>query len=253
VFRLANLAEQRGDWEQYRSLIEGLLRHNPLNAPCWGYLATVQEQTEDKSTAIASLEKAVSIDRDYDWGWEELSRLYADQGCPERLMSRLRRDCRRFPGDIGVYWRAARHCADGGEALHLLLKARELDVLNPTCHTKVIRQLIDMGRHLDARAAIDHPAWQGPPPALVLSLEAEITRAQGQRTIARQQLRAVLESAPELISSWRTLSFKSASASELTLSSKGRSGQSVGALGFCGCADAVSTELLISGAKSVAA
>jgi tetratricopeptide (TPR) repeat protein len=205
VKRLADIAETSGEWAQYRQLVRDALVYSPRVGVLWGYLASVEEQEGNQAEAIAALEQAVSLDRDYDWAWQQLSRLYNEQGTPELLTERLRSDCENYSGETGVFQRAAFYVEDREEAQSLLFRARELDMLNVDCHIRVVRNLVDMQQYDEAKSEINHLVWAGKVPAEILMLKANILRQRGLLRESRQQLETILAEAPDLQMGWRQL------------------------------------------------
>ncbi|MEN8106736.1 MAG: hypothetical protein ABFS22_01880 [Pseudomonadota bacterium] len=205
IKRLADLAEKRADWATYRRLITDALAYSPREGVLWGYLSTVEEAETDADGAIHSLEQAVTLDRDYDWAWQQLDRLYRARGTPERLQERLLGNCDSFSGETGVYQRAACYADDRQAAQSLLHKARELDMLNVDCHVQVIRNLIGIEQYDQACSEIHHPIWEGVTPAAIQAMEADILRARNKLNEARAVLAQVLDDAPDLLSGWKQL------------------------------------------------
>ena len=205
VKRLADLAERKEDWAAYRQLIQDALLYSPRVGVLWGYLSAVEEVEGNIEDAIAALEKAVSLDRDYDWGWQQLSRLYQQQGAAERLGERLRSDCENYAGETGVFQRAACYMDDRQEAQALLYRARELDMLNIDCHVQVVRNLIDLQKYDEAQCEINHPVWDGSIPAEILMLKADILRKRSLLRDSRMVLAEILDDTPDLLVGWKQL------------------------------------------------
>lgn len=203
--RLADLAEKKEDWAGYRQLVRNALVYYPRDGVLWGYMSTVEEVEDNIEDAIAALEKAVNLDREFDWAWQQLSRLYHQCGIPERLSERLYSDCENYGGETGVHQRAARYMKDRQEAQDLLYKARDLDMLNVECHVQVIRNLIDLQKYDEAHSEINHPVWDGSIPAEIQLLEAGILRNRGLLRESRLLLSEVLDAAPDLLGGWEQL------------------------------------------------
>jgi len=205
VKQLADLAEKQEDWAGYRQLVQEALVYSPRVGVLWGYMSAVEEVEGNIVAAIAALEKAVSLDRDYDWAWGQLSMLYRQQGTPERLGERLRSDCENYAGETGVFQRAACYMEDRQEAQALLYRARELDMLSVDCHVQAIRNLVDLQRYDEAQKEINHPVWDGLIPAEILMLKASILRRRGLLRESRVALAEVLDNAPDLLAGWEQL------------------------------------------------
>jgi len=205
VKRLADIAEASGAWADYRQLVRDALVYCPRVGVLWGYMASVEEEEGNAEEAIAALEKAVSLDRDYEWAWQQLSRLYRQRGTPERLTERLHSDCENYCGEAGVFQRAAFYMEDRQEAQTLLCRARELDMLNVDCHVQVVRNLIELQKYDEAECEINHPVWDELIPPEILMLKADILRKRGLSRESRMELAGLLVDAPDLLMGWKQL------------------------------------------------
>ncbi len=208
VQKLADAYERQGQLAQAQAVLEQAVAHAPLNPYLRGALAEVQWKAGEKAKALTSIQRALALEPDYDWGWRALRMWSEEARHPSLALQCARELTTKRPGDPRS-WLILARTLKGDDALPEQLTALERAIqLHPRlieAHSWRAFLLADAGRFDEALRAC-RPAVLAPLfPAELLSAEAHITAQCGDLPKALQKIRAVLKAEPNYAPGWERL------------------------------------------------
>ena len=208
VQKLADVYERQGQLPQAQSVLEQAMVHAPLNPYLRGSLAELQWKAGEKAKALTTIQRALALEPDYDWGWRALRRWSEEVHHPSLALQCARELTTKRPGDPRS-WLILARTLKSDEALSEQLAALDRAIqLHPRlieAHSWRAFLLADAGRYDEALRAC-RPAVLAPQfPAELLSAEAHITAQCGDLPKALQKMRAVLKAEPNYAPGWERI------------------------------------------------
>ncbi|HEX4947149.1 MAG TPA: tetratricopeptide repeat protein [Blastocatellia bacterium] len=206
--KLVAAYERQGQRMSAQKVIEQALAHAPLDHALRGCLAEWQWKAGEKAKALTTLQQALALEPEYEWGWQALRDWSQQVRHPALVLQCARELTVKRPGDARTWLRLARTLADTealSEQLAALERATQLNPRLLEAHTWRAFLLADAGRFDEALRAC-RPAALAPvfPPEL-LSAEANITAQCGDLPKALHKMRAALQAAPHYAPGWERL------------------------------------------------
>ncbi len=208
VQKLADAYDRTGKLRQARNLLEQAISFAPLSAHMHGYLANVLWKMGEKEQAITVVQKALSLQPDYDWAWRSLS-----HWGEELMRPTLGEDCacaltERRPGDPRA-WLTLAKMTSGEEKIAQKLTALERAIqLHPTfieAHSTRTFLLADAGCYDEALAAARPPIFGRDLPPELRTAEAYVEAQRGDVQKALKKMRAALQEEPNYAPGWERL------------------------------------------------
>ncbi len=208
VQKLVEIHERQGHLPTAQLILEQAVAHAPLQHELWGLLAELQWKAGEKAKALTSVQHALLLEPNYDWGWRALRTWSEEVKHPSLALQCARELTTKRPGDSRS-WLILARTLKGDDALPEQLAALEHAVqINPHligAYSWRAFLLADAGRYDEALRAC-RPAALAPhfPPEL-LGAEAHITAQCGDLPKALHKMRAVLQAAPNYAPGWERL------------------------------------------------
>lgn len=191
-----------------RTVLERALTDAPLDHTQHGLLADVLWKLGEQEAALTALQRALSLEPDYDWGWRLIQKWAEHSDQPELALQCARALVEHRPGAPRL-WLILARTLQGKDALPEQLAAldRALTLAPRFIEAHHLRALLlaEAGRYDEALRAC-RPSVLAPlfPPAL-LSAEAYITAQCGDLQLALKKLRAVLIDEPHYAPGWEQI------------------------------------------------
>jgi len=213
VQKLAEVYERQGQLPQAQAILNQAISQAPLDHSLRGCLAELQWKAGEKAKALTSIQHAVALQPDYDWGWHALRTWSEQVNHPSLALQCARELTTKRPGDPQA-WLVLARTLKGDEALPEQLAALDHALqLNPRlteAHSWRAFLLADAGRYDEALRACRPAAFlsnSGAPtfPPELLSAEAHITAQCGDLHKAINKMRAALKAEPTYAPGWERL------------------------------------------------
>jgi tetratricopeptide (TPR) repeat protein len=205
--QLSDLYLRKGDFEKARSILEGAVARDPLDAANRGGLADVLWKLGEKEQAVLQLEKAVDLAPGYSWAWGALDDWCEQLGQPGRSIDAVRTLVEKRPGEARSWLMLARildkEYAD--ERFQALDKAIELNPRSIDAYSQKSRLLFEKGEVEAALAACKPAIWKDQPPAELLARAAWIRWECGEQEAAITEMLRAVQQDPTLYSGWQSL------------------------------------------------
>jgi len=205
IRQLAEFHEVRGDYAASKAIMESALTRIPLDPYCRGFLADALWHLGEREQALVEIARAVELDPDYDWAWNALDQWADVLGKPELSEQTARKMVMNKPGDADLWCVLARMQDDPEEKLSSLEKAIELNPRLVDAHEQRIVLLTRMEEYDNARAAVNHPCWNGMPPITIRGHGPWISRQEGDHDRSIAEMEALLEQEPTYYDGMRML------------------------------------------------
>ncbi len=208
VQKLAEMYERQGQLPAAQLLLAQAISHAPLDHGLRGLLADLQWKMGEKAKALTTIQHALALEPDYDWGWRSL-RTWSEQANHPSLALQCARELTAKRSGDPRSWLILARTLKGDEALPEQLAALDHALqLHPRlveAHSWRAFLLADAGRYDEALRAC-RPAALAPvfPPEL-LSAEAHITAQCGDLPKALHKMRAVLKAKPDYAPGWERI------------------------------------------------
>ncbi len=208
VQKLAETYERQGQLPTAQISLTQAIAHAPLDHGLHGCLAELQWKAGEKAKALTTIQRALALEPDYDWGWRALRTWSEQVNHPSLALQCARELTVKRPGDARS-WLILARTLKGDEALPEQLAALDHAIqLQPRlieAHSWRAFLLADAGRFDEALRAC-HPAALAPhfPPEL-LSAEAHVTAQCGDLPKALRKMRAVLKAEPNYAPGWERM------------------------------------------------
>ena len=208
VQKLVTTYERQGQLPQAQLILEQAISHAPLDHYLRGLLADLQWKAGEKAKALTTLQQALVLESDYDWGWQALRTWSEQVNHPSLALQCARELTTKRPGDSRS-WLILARTLKGDDALPEQLRALEHAIqLNPRlieAHSWCVFLLADAGRYDEALRACRPPALAPAFPPELLSAEAHVTAQYGDLPKALQKMRAVLKAEPNYAPGWERI------------------------------------------------
>ena len=205
IRQLAEYHEVRGDYAASKEIMESALTRIPLDPYCRGFLADALWHLGDRDQALIEIARAVELDPDYDWAWSSLNDWASMLDQPDLPEQTARKMITNKPGDPDLWCILARMQSDQAEKLSSLDKAIELNPRLIDAHEQKIVLLTRMEEYDKARAAVDHPSWNGTPPVTIRGHSPWISRQQGDNERSITEMLSLVEQEPTYYDGYRML------------------------------------------------
>lgn len=205
VQKLAEAHERQGHLPKAQLILQQAIAHAPLDHGLHGCLAELQWKAGEKAKALTTLQHAVALEPDYEWGWHALRTWSEQVNHPSLPLQCARALTVNRPGDARS-WLILARTLKGDEALTEQLVALDHAIqLQPRlieAHSWRAFILADAGRFDEALRAC-RPAALAPvfPPEL-LSAEAHVIAQCGDLSKASYKMHIVLQAAPNYAPGW---------------------------------------------------
>jgi tetratricopeptide (TPR) repeat protein len=205
---LSDLAQRENRNDEARRFLEEAVTVAPLDAMNHGWLADLLWQQGDREEAVSRLERALTLDPDYEWAWDSLRQWSLELGQLDRVPALARELTSRRPGETRVWLRLAR--APGGEEdlegqLDAMDKALELDPRCLEAHDQRAAILAEAGKYEEAIEACNSDVWAGEPPIALQGRAVSIRAIEGDIPRAVAEMKEILDSNPDYTWGWQQL------------------------------------------------
>ncbi len=194
--------------EEAKATLEQAIARAPLDAANHGLLADVLWQMDQREAAVERLEKALSIESEYDWAWSTLHSWCAELGRPHRAAELARELTVRRSGDAHAWLvlaEALQQPENFDERLAALERAATLNPHLVQAHDHRAELLAGVGRFDEALAACRPAAFGNSPPLLLRGRAAWVVDRQGDRAEAILQLARLVDEDPDYYWAWSQL------------------------------------------------
>jgi cellulose synthase operon protein C len=203
--KLAEAYERQGLFPNAQAVLAQAISHAPLNHELHGCLAELQWKAGEKAKALTTIQRALALESNYDWGWQALRTWSEQVNHPSLALQCARELTVKRPGDARS-WLILARTLKGEEALPEQLAALDHAIqLQPRlleAHSWRAFLLADAGRFDEALRAC-RPATLAPHfPCELLSAEAHITAQCGDLPRALHKMHAVLKAEPDYAPGW---------------------------------------------------
>ena len=202
---LADIHQNDGDLEAARILLQRGVDHAPLDAVMHGWLADLLRKMNLHDAALQHLESAINIDPGYLWAWHVYVQIAKEHGKDNRPLGFATRLTLQRPSNAYTWVllaKAQTHSADQQASLaRALTIAPQLRI----AHELRIDLLVGNEQLGEALSAVHDPIWNDLPPAEIRLKEARIYALQGNKDLAIQKLRTLLENEADYMGGWEQL------------------------------------------------
>ena len=205
IRQLAEYHEVRGDYAASKAIMESALTRIPLDPYCRGFLADALWHLGERDQALIEIARAIELDPEYDWAWSSLDRWADALGQPDLSEQTARKMVMNKPGDADLWCVLARMQDAPEERLSSLEKAIELNPRLVDAHEQRIVILCRMDEYDKARAAVNHPGWNGTPPNSIRGHGPWISRQEGDHDRSVAEMNTLLEHEPNYYDGFRML------------------------------------------------
>jgi cellulose synthase operon protein C len=194
--------------EAERALV-ATLSHDPLDATLLTDHASGLWQAGRQTEAMREIERAIALAPAYTLPWALLTQWARARHEPDRMGELVRRLIAERPGDPLPHARLAQELITAGQFSEVLDAARtavSLDASQSENHDLVATALTHLGRYEEALAACQPADFGETPPHDLRGRRAWVEWQRGNRRGAVEQMRAVLDAAPDYSWGWQQLS-----------------------------------------------
>jgi tetratricopeptide (TPR) repeat protein len=204
ICELAGLLQDAGEFGAELAMLERALRHAPGESVLHGWRADALRLSDRAPEALDELEQALRLDPEYRWGWDVLVRLCrgTDEDRPRRVAEAVARE---RPHDPQAWVLVARSRRTAAERLEPLERALRLHPRTLAAAELRVDALLELGRHDEALAAADPPAFGGVAPRSLQLRAVKVRDARGDRDAALATLRALVARESDFVDAWQLL------------------------------------------------
>lgn len=206
--RLSETWQRAGNVEREHEILQRAVSRDPRDEFNRGYLADVLWRMDRKPEALDQLREAVTLAPGYEWAWDQLAKWGNTLGQPGLALDLARTLTGRRPGEARSWSILSRYLPEDGDAGEYLSALERAIALNPrlvTAHDSRAWKLSRLKRYDEALAACCPPAWGDEPPLLLQARAAWIEAERGNRKLAIDRTRAVVEQDPDYYWAWTNL------------------------------------------------
>lgn len=207
ILQLADVYEARNKQNELLELIEKALELNPGQFNLLGYLADVKLRASDLVSARTYLEKALSNNFGYGWGWEKLQEVSKSLGQPSIVSDLIESLLTRSPKNAWLWKVRGDYTNNSEQQFAYLQQALEYSPRNVDINLAMCRALYDAQKLAELSRFIHHEKWQGNPHEDLLVFEAWVDAQLHRYPEALSKLRSVVERYPNCIDALRLLSY----------------------------------------------
>ncbi len=206
--QLAQAQQLAGDVAAAVATMERVVARDPLEAVNHEALADLLWAAKREAEAVARARQAVLLDPHREGAWSSLRGFAKRSGKADDVVELARDVCRRRGGEAAswlVLARALSGQATLAERLEVVDRAVALAPTNANAHDHRAMLLVEAGRHDDAVAACDPPAFHGRPPVELRGRAAWILDQRKDRPAAVAAMADVLGDNPGYHWGWQQL------------------------------------------------
>ncbi|CAN5554758.1 hypothetical protein BH09VER1_BH09VER1_38070 [soil metagenome] len=204
---LSEAYQRRGDYQLSRETLTQAVTRSPLDVYNHGCLAEVLWKLNERESSLQSLQQAIRLDPDYNWGWEALSKWAQELGRPNFALEMARELAANRGGEARSWLRLAGVLQDSArdEALSALDQARQIDPRNVDVHDAIATLLARAGRFDEAITACSPSDFGSNIPVNLQGRAAWIMAERADLVSAVEMMEKVVQVSPDYYWGWACL------------------------------------------------
>lgn len=208
IQQLAEALQRAGRFEEAKDVLQDAVRRLPLDHFLHGYLAEVLWKLDEREAALQSARKALSIEPEYDWGWQAI-KFWAEKSKQPTLAADLARELTvKKPKDVNA-WLTYAQILDTGrfsqEQLDAAEQALKLEPSNVLGLAIKANALADAGRFDEAVEICRTKFADGYQHERLRYVQAGIESMRGNVEECVRQLNSLTHSVPDYYPAWERL------------------------------------------------
>ena len=205
VRQLADAYQRAGELDKARVLLEQALVRGPLDPLNHGCLSDVLWKLGQKEAALERIQRALSLEPDYPWGWKALRDWSNESNCPQVATQCARDLTVQRSGEARSWLVLAQTLNDSSDLPERLSALERAIALNPSliqAHCLRADLLADAKRFDEALAATRPAVFGNHLPSDLRNAAASIEAKRGNVEEAIKQMRALLVDDPNYYPGW---------------------------------------------------
>lgn len=191
-----------------KELLKDAIRRLPLDQYLYGFLADIEWQLNEKNEAIETIKKALTLDSEYDWGWQTLKNWLRELNRSDEVEQMAWELASRKPNDVNSWITLAKVLDEEGQSerqFEAINQALKIEPFNVKALAAKVRNLLNRRLFDKALRVCQTRLQDGHEPELLRFFAAQVEWERENYELSVKMLEDLGKSAPHFYATWERL------------------------------------------------